>query len=66
LIIYLLLRKQKLKTMLLHYFSDGILGCYKIPNRKELDDDLHGPRVRNISDPTDLMRSRTEALLDSA
>jgi hypothetical protein len=38
---------------------------HKVPDGKELDDDLHGPRVRNISDPMDPTRSHTEALLDS-
>jgi hypothetical protein len=39
---------------------------YKIPDGEELNDDLHGPHVRNISDPTDPTRFRTKALLDSA
>jgi hypothetical protein len=41
-------------------------GPHKIPDGEELDDDLYGPRVRNVSDPTDPTGSRTEALLDSA
>jgi hypothetical protein len=40
-------------------------GPYQVPNGKELDDDLHGPRVRNINDPMNPTKSRTEALLDS-
>jgi hypothetical protein len=40
-------------------------GSNKIPDGEELDDDLHGQHVRNISDPTDPTGSRTEALEDS-